>query len=105
MRKSCTYGSVRGAPSDGRPYRNWRAAPLIYATAPLLIGCANQAGTPLTPSEEVQQRFYTPECAGEAGHGPKSDAHANCGNHEKYGKGRLRAPASWALIDSSGPMI
>jgi hypothetical protein len=24
MRKSCTYGSVRGAPSDGRPYRNRR---------------------------------------------------------------------------------
>jgi hypothetical protein len=35
---------------------------LIYAAAPILIGCANRAGTPLTPSEEVQQRFYTPEC-------------------------------------------
>jgi len=25
MRKSCTYGSARGAPSNGRPYRNRRA--------------------------------------------------------------------------------
>ncbi len=24
MRKSCTYGSVRGAPSNGRPYRDRR---------------------------------------------------------------------------------
>src|SRR6266498_4817606 len=24
MRESCTYGSVRGAPSNGRPYRNRR---------------------------------------------------------------------------------
>jgi hypothetical protein len=39
-----------------------------------------------------------PTDAGEAGHGPKSNAHANCGNHEKYGKGRLWVPASWALI-------
>jgi hypothetical protein len=45
-----------------------------------------------------------PADAGEAGHGPKSDAHANCGNHEKYGKGWLRAPASWALIGGSAPM-
>ena len=22
MRESCTYGSMRGAPSNGRPYRN-----------------------------------------------------------------------------------
>ena len=44
---------------------------LLYAlitTLPLLIGCAggpptpNQAGTPPTPNEEVQRRFYTPEC-------------------------------------------
>ena len=42
-----------------------------------------------------------PADAGEAGHGPKSDAHANCGNNEKYGKGRLWAPASWALIGGS----
>jgi hypothetical protein len=44
---------------------------LLYAlitTLPLLIGCPgrpptpNQAGTPPTPNEEVQQRFYTPEC-------------------------------------------
>jgi len=37
----------------------------LFVTAPNLGGCAgtpNQAGTPLTPSEEVQQRFYTPEC-------------------------------------------
>ena len=37
----------------------------VFATAPNLGGCAgtpNQPGTPLTPSEEVQQRFYTPEC-------------------------------------------
>ena len=39
-----------------------------------------------------------PPNAGEAGHGPKSDTHANCGNHEKYGKDRLWAAASWALI-------
>src|SRR6266478_4366247 len=25
MRESCTYGSVRGAPSNGRPYRDRRA--------------------------------------------------------------------------------
>ncbi len=24
MRESCTYGSVRGAPSNGRPYRDHR---------------------------------------------------------------------------------
>ena len=24
MRESCTYGSVRGAPSNGRPYRDRR---------------------------------------------------------------------------------
>jgi hypothetical protein len=38
---------------------------LIYAllaAAPNLGGCAGTPGTPLTPSEEVQQRFYTPEC-------------------------------------------
>src|SRR6516162_3403704 len=40
----------------------------LIATLPLLIGCAgtpltpNQAGTPPTPAEEVEQRFYTPEC-------------------------------------------
>jgi hypothetical protein len=27
MQESCTYGSVRGAPSNGRPYRNLRGAP------------------------------------------------------------------------------
>ena len=26
MRKSCTYGSVRGAPSKGRPYRDLATA-------------------------------------------------------------------------------
>jgi hypothetical protein len=38
---------------------------VLFITAPNLGGCAgtpNQAGTALTPSEEVQQRFYTPEC-------------------------------------------
>jgi len=41
---------------------------LIYAllaTAPNLGGCAgtpNHAGTPVTPSEEIQQRFDAPEC-------------------------------------------
>jgi hypothetical protein len=40
----------------------------LIAALPLLIGCAgtpltpNQAGIPPTPNEEVQQRFYTPEC-------------------------------------------
>ncbi len=32
MQESCTYGSVRGAPGNGRPYRDiWRPADLRIA--------------------------------------------------------------------------
>ena len=36
----------------------------LIATLPLLIGCAGTppTGTPPTPNEEAQRRFYTPEC-------------------------------------------
>jgi hypothetical protein len=38
-----------------------------------------------------------PPDAGEAGHGPKSNTHANCGNYEKHGKSRLWASAPWTV--------
>src|SRR6516165_7091893 len=42
-----------------------------------------------------------PPDAGEAGHGSKSDAHANLGNHEKHGKSRLRPSASRAVAQNA----
>ena len=34
MRESCTYGSARGAFSNGRPYRNRRAFMTLSAARP-----------------------------------------------------------------------
>jgi hypothetical protein len=48
-----------------------------------------------SPTEILHARM--PPDAGEAGHGPKSDTHANCGNYEKHGKSRLRASAPWTV--------
>ena len=31
-----TYGSVRGAPSDGRPYRDWERTSPLDLIAPIL---------------------------------------------------------------------
>ncbi len=39
MRESCTYGSVRGAPSNGRPYRD-RREPMQRREFIMLLGCA-----------------------------------------------------------------
>jgi len=36
MQESCTYGSVRGAPSNGRPYRNQGEGTALFET--ILIG-------------------------------------------------------------------
>ena len=48
-----------------------------------------------SPTEILHARM--PPDAREAGHGTKSDTHANCGNYEKYGKSRLRASAPWTV--------
>ena len=48
-----------------------------------------------SPTEILHTRM--PPDAGEAGHGPKSDTHANCGNYEKHGESRLRASAPWTV--------
>jgi hypothetical protein len=45
-----------------------------------------------SPTEILHARM--PPDAGEAGHGPKSDTHRDCGNYEKHGESRLRASAS-----------
>jgi hypothetical protein len=36
MRESCTYGSVRGAPSNGRPYRDTAQSDRLGFVTPVL---------------------------------------------------------------------
>src|SRR5271168_1978285 len=52
MQESCTYGSVRGAPSNGRPYRN-RCA-LIANSAALVAppDSAVRGGSLTVPSDD-----------------------------------------------------
>jgi hypothetical protein len=52
MRESCTYGSVRGATSNGGPYRNRNGFRIIsLLMIPLLLVAASAASTELTYKE------------------------------------------------------
>jgi len=72
----------------------------LFATAPNLGGMRGHTkpsghtahSKRRNPTEILHARM--PPDAGEAGHGPKSDPHTDCGNYERHGESRLRASAS-----------
>jgi hypothetical protein len=95
MRESRSYGSVRGATSDGRPYRNtWTRIALVSNRAAVEKSCT------YTRNESWNHKIDERRTERIRSERPKETITKSRQNHSEYGRNRISSgPADPAQVE------